>query len=65
MRKIILNNLLKRENKTPDTIIKWAYYGYGFLNCTGENKISELPPQVKFAKCFEVKNDIYCVDGAL
>ncbi len=65
MRAIILNNLLKKEGKTKDTVIKWAYYGYGFLNCTGENKVSELPPQVKYAKCFDIKDGTYCVDGAL
>ena len=65
MRKIILNNLLKREGKSSDTVIKWAYYGYGILNCTGESKISELPAQVKYAKCFGVEDNTYCVDGAL
>lgn len=28
MRKIILNNLLKKEGKNENNIIKWAYYGY-------------------------------------
>lgn len=66
MRKITLINLLKKEGKTKDTVIDWAYYGYGFLHCVGKNKISELPPQVKYAKCFEITDSgMYKVDGAL
>lgn len=65
MRKIILNNLLKKEGKNENDIIKWAYYGYGFLNCLGECEISKLPSQVKYAKCFDIQDGVYCVDGAL
>lgn len=65
MKQIKLNNLLKREGKTDNDIIKWAYYGYGFLNCTGENKVSEIPAPVKFSKCFDIQDGVYCVDGAL
>ena len=65
MRKIKLINLLEREGKTNNDVIKWAYYGYGFLSCTGENKVSEIPGPVKISKCFDVRDGVYCVDGAL
>lgn len=65
MKNIELNKLLKREGKTGDDIVKWAYYGYGFLNCTGEDRISEIPAPVRYSKCFDVKDGVYCVDGAL
>ena len=65
MRQIKLNNLLKKEGKTSNDTIKWAYYGYGFLNCTGENKVSEIPAPVKNSKCFNIQDGVYYVDGAL
>ena len=60
-----LGTLLRREGKLADDVIEWAYYAYGFLSCTGKSKVSELPAPVKFGKCFEIQNGVYCVDGAL
>lgn len=60
-----LQTLLNKNKVAKDTTIKWEYYGYGFLSCSGECKVSELPSQVKYAKCFEVSDGVYRVDGAL
>ena len=65
MKLIRLDELLNKQQVNPNTVIKWAYYAYGFLSVSGECKRKELPVQVKYAKCFDVTNDVYCVDGAL
>lgn len=65
MRNIKLLNFLKREGKAENDVVKWAYYGYGFLSCTGENKVSDIPSPVAISKCFDIRDGVYCVDGAL
>ena len=65
MANIKLQTKLRQDGKKADDVIKWAYYGYGFLNCTGECTVNKLPPQVKNAVFTEKQGDVYCVDGAL
>lgn len=57
-----LSVLLKQEGKTEEDTIKWAYYGYGFLNCEGECKIKDLPADVKYSKCFKTERETYKYD---
>ena len=65
MKKIRLQTKLKQDGKTKKDKIKWAYYGYGYLNCSGECLVKDLPYQVKSAVFTKIDNGIYCVDGAL
>ena len=65
MKKIKLQTKLKQDGKNPVDVIKWAYYGYGFLHCTGECPVNKLPVQVKYAVFTQMHGDVYCVDGAL
>lgn len=65
MKKIKLQAKLRQDGKQADDVIKWAYYGYGFLSCSGTCKVKDLPPQVKFSVFTEMQSDVYCVDGAL
>ena len=65
MKNIKLQTKLRQDGKQSGDVIKWAYYGYGFLNCTGECKVDKLPLQVKNAVFTEKQGDVYCVDGAL
>ena len=64
-KKMKLQTKLKKDGKQPQDKIKWAYYGYGILNCTGENTVKELPYEVKNAGFTEMNGETYCVDGAL
>ena len=63
--KMKLQTKLKKDGKQPQDKIKWAYYGYGILNCTGENTVKELPYEVKNAGFTKMNGETYCVDGAL
>lgn len=62
---IKLISLLDKEKVDKNDVVKWAYFAYGYLNCTGEHKRINLPKQVLYAKCFEKRGNVYYVDGAL
>lgn len=65
MEPIKLETLLNKEKVGKDDIVRWAYFGYGFLNCTGEHPRKNLPKEVLYAKCFDKQDGRYFVDGAL
>ena len=65
-RPVVLKNLLKKNNFKDTDSIRWAYYGYGILNCAGECEVKDLPIDVKLARCFRYEDDnLFRVDGAL